>query len=66
MSLRAFHLLFIVVAAVMFFGTSVWALFWTSEVGLAVKLLGLVSALLGSTLVGYGIMFQRKARKLIL
>ena len=66
MSLRGFHILFIVISVLLFAGTALWALVLTSEESLSVTLIGIGSVVCAIALAVYGVFFLRKARKLIL
>ena len=66
MSLRSFHIVFIFVAALMFFGTAVWSLILLRDRDVAATILGVISVVLGLALSVYGVFFIRKAKKLIL
>jgi len=61
MSLRAFHIFFILLSTLLAAGCAVWA--YANQVGVAIwAISGLVSIGLGA----YGVSFVRKSRKLIL
>lgn len=63
MSLKGFHVLFIVLSIVLAFGFGLWALRAYSADGTGANLgMGLASLTTGATLVGYGIWFIRKIR----
>ena len=61
MSLRGFHILFIFLAIVMSAGCAWWA--FANRVNLA---FGISCALIAIGLVGYGVFFLKKSKKLIL
>jgi hypothetical protein len=61
MSLRAFHILFIVLSILMSAGCAWWAF-----ANGAAPLFGIVSAVVAVGLVGYAVYFLRKTKKLIL
>jgi uncharacterized membrane protein YfbV (UPF0208 family) len=60
MSLKAFHVLFILLATLLALGCSAW-----SYVNQTAAAFGIVSALVAVTLVIYGIWFLKKSRKII-
>lgn len=61
MSLRAFHILFILLATLLAAGCSWWA--FANQVELVV---GVTSAVISAGLAIYGVYFVKKARRLIL
>jgi hypothetical protein len=61
MSLKAFHILFILLATLLAAGCAWWA--FANDAGQA---FGIVSAVVAVCLVVYGIYFIKKARRLIL
>lgn len=64
MSLKHFHIFFIVLAILTCLGFGAWAiLFPKLDIGL--RIMGWISAVVGVGLVGYGIIFVRKARTVI-
>lgn len=67
MSLRAFHILFIILSTLLSFGFAVWA-YGNYKISQSTTDLVLTvgGAVLGVALVIYGIWFIRKSRKLIL
>jgi hypothetical protein len=66
MSLRAFHIVFVTVTTLLFAFLAVWALFLATDRSATVTALGAVSiaGVLGMPV--YGVIFYRKARKLLL
>ena len=66
MSLKAFHLFFIVISILAAFGFSFWAFqnYQAANDSTFLKI-AILSALTGAGLVVYGIFFVRKARKII-
>ncbi len=65
MSLKVFHVVFIVLAIFCSFGFAAWTLL-AEDVSVTSQVAGAVSAVLGLALVAYGYWFvTRKARKLI-
>jgi len=61
MSLKAFHIVFISVSAMLAFGFGIWVLIPSSGVSAPVNFLGaLLSVLIGASLVVYGIRFLRR------
>lgn len=60
MSLKAFHILFIILAILLAAGCAVWA-----AVNQAPAAFGIVSAVVAVALVIYGICFLKKSRKII-
>jgi len=67
MSLKAFHIFFIVLTVLSSLGFAVWAFtLGGAEIGSSLGAMGVLSALAGVTLAIYGIWFVvRKARRLI-
>ena len=67
MSIKAFHLIFIAVAALFFAGFGVWAVFFDSaqEAGSAVESFGIVGFISSAVLIVYGVRFYRKAKSII-
>ncbi len=63
MSLRAFHILFIVVSVVLAFAFGGWAL-RVERGGTLYPAMGVASLLVGVALVGYAAWFVRKTRRL--
>ena len=61
MSLRAFHILFIILSALLAGGCAWWA--FANGAGLA---FGFISAAIAVSLIIYGVYFLKKTRKLIL
>lgn len=64
MSLKHFHILFIVFAAVFCLAFGAWA-FMAMEQPLEVRGMGIFSVILGGVLAVYGVYFLRKARRII-
>lgn len=61
MSLKAFHIVFISVSAILAFGFGAWILIADSGLGATVNILGgILSFIVGVSLVLYGIRFLRK------
>lgn len=65
MSLKHFHVIFIVISVLLFIGVALWALVYTTETGIAVTAMGVGSAAIAVFLFGYGIYFIRKSRHII-
>jgi ABC-type iron transport system FetAB permease component len=66
MSLKHFHIVFIVLAVLCSFGFAAWALM--TEVGQAsdsTRFIGWLSLFLGSVLAVYGVWFFRKSKRVI-
>ena len=66
MSLKHFHIVFIVLAVLCSFGFGAWALM--SDVGAAsssIRLTGWLSLILGTGLAVYGVWFYRKSKHVI-
>lgn len=64
MSLKHFHILFIAIAALFCFAFGTWALL-AREGEVAIRGMGIFSAVLGLALVVYGIWFRKKTRRVI-
>jgi multisubunit Na+/H+ antiporter MnhC subunit len=64
MSLKYFHILFIAVAVVFCLAFGAWALL-KGEQSREVLGMGIFSVALGGALTVYGVLFQRKARRII-
>lgn len=63
MSLKAFHVFFLAVAALFSFGFGAWGVaFHTSAGGTPVLLVAIASLLIGAALLVYGVWFLRKLR----
>jgi hypothetical protein len=60
MSLKAFHVIFIILATLLAAGCALWA-----YVNQAAAAFGIISAIVAVTLVIYGIWFLKKSRKII-
>jgi hypothetical protein len=60
MSLKAFHVVFILLAIVLAAGCALWAYVWQTAAAF-----GVVSGLVAVSLVIYGIWFLKKSRKII-
>jgi hypothetical protein len=60
MSLKAFHIIFIILATLLAAGCALW-----SYVNHATAAFGIVSAIVAVALVIYGIWFLKKSRKII-
>lgn len=66
MSIRGFHLLFICLATVFCAAVAVWAFaIGADDLGVFVKVMGAVCALLAVVLPVYGVYFYRKAKNLL-
>ncbi|MDB4537171.1 hypothetical protein N9230_00985 [Akkermansiaceae bacterium] len=67
MSIKGFHLIFIVIAALFCAGFGVWALFFESAeaAGEAIKAFGVVGFVAAATLLVYGVYFYRKSKSII-
>ncbi|HSR49853.1 MAG TPA: hypothetical protein VLV83_03435 [Acidobacteriota bacterium] len=61
MSLKGFHIIFIILSSAMAFGVGLWSL---EQDGSGYTVLGALSLALGTLLVGYGIWFLRKLKHL--
>jgi len=61
MSLKVFHVLFIVVASSVCFYFGIWA--YSNSLGLSYKVAGIVSLVGGVGLIFYGFFFWRKLKK---
>ena len=68
MSLKAFHIFFIVMSIVITLGFSAWVLFGgaTGDQQASLSLMAGSSGLLGIGLIGYGVHFVRKSRDIII
>lgn len=64
MSLKHFHLLFIVIAALFCLLFGAWALL-AMDVSATIRGMGVFSVILGGALVAYGVYFLRKSRRII-
>ncbi len=64
MSLKHFHILFIVVAALFCLAFGAWALL-ARDVESAIRGMGMFSVALGLALAGYGVWFRKKSRRVI-
>jgi len=67
MSLKHFHVFFIVLAVLCTLGFGAWALFASSElVGTWGRIGGVISILIGAGLVPYGMWFVKKSKRIII
>ncbi len=65
MSLKAFHIVFIALSSTLAMGFSAWCLILSrTETDKGYLALGVASLVVGGLLIGYGIWFFRKLRKL--
>ena len=65
MSLKGFHILFIVLAILVSFGFAGWVFFLASGMSALETVMGILSAALGVVLVPYGVWFVIKSRRII-
>lgn len=65
MSLKHFHVIFIVISMLLFVGVAVWAFRFSREQSFEITAIGVGCSVLAAALFVYGISFIRKARNLI-
>ncbi len=65
MSLKAFHIIFIIISVILFVSVAVWALVLTTEQSTGVKVLGIASVICATGLSVYGVYFVKKAKNII-
>ncbi len=67
MSIRGFHLIFIVIASLFCAGLGVWALFIDEQSsGSGTKIFGGIALVASAVLVVYGVYFRRKSKDIII
>ncbi len=63
MSLKAFHIVFVVVSVLLSFGFGVWGIYTHLSVGnVTFLIMGIVSFVIGIALIIYGINFMKKLK----
>lgn len=65
MSLKAFHLIFIIVSVLLFVATALWALVFSGDQSFGILALGAVSVVFALILSVYGFYFVKKAKDII-
>jgi hypothetical protein len=66
MSLKGFHIFFITIATLFCLGFSLWAFYGAGDWSQQMRTPGIVTALVGAAILGYGVWFVKKKASTII
>lgn len=66
MSLKGFHIVFVTVSTLLFVFLALWAFLYTKETSSLTRFLGITGIVFASIMPVYGVLFYRKAGKILL
>ena len=66
MSLKGFHIVFVTVSTLLFVFLALWAFLYVEETSAIIRFLGFTGIVAGLIMPIYGVLFYRKASKILL